>query len=160
MMAPIYLSLIGAIISNIYLNFSSMRKFIPLGCLCLLNIIFVKYVTTFRAEFWRMMWIFRLPATFVTTVQRGSLRLLCSTLHTEFPLIYSSTATGPSLLGSRLCFSTFHTEFPGIAGATAAGPGICLISSTPSTGRIGCISRRISRCRRSILSPALAVHGK
>ena len=60
------------------------------------NIAVVKTVAAFRTELGRILRVFRFPSTLVTTVKRGSFRLLCTTLRTEFTLVDAAAAAGPA----------------------------------------------------------------
>ena len=87
------------------------------------DIVVVKPVSAFRAEFRRMPWVLRLPAAFVTAVQRRGSGLSGAALRAELPFVYASAGADPAL--HRLWRAAFGAELPGVLRAAAAFPGVC-----------------------------------
>jgi len=93
------------------------------GRLYSLNIVFVKYITTFRTEFRWMMRVLRLPTALVALIKWRICWLLGTTIRAELTLIYTATAAGPALW-LWLFGTALGTELTGIFSAAGALPRI------------------------------------
>ena len=79
-------------------------------------------ITAFRAEFRRILRIFRFPSAPAAAILHLLLRLLRSAVHTELSFIHRTAGTGPAVLHRTRC-TTLRTEFSRRNRTTAAGPG-------------------------------------
>ena len=86
---------------------------------CLFYIIFVESIAALRAEFGRILGVFRLPAALVTTVNGLVGRLLCTAFRAEFTLVHMTAGTNPAL-----GCTTLRAELAGIHSTAFAGPSI------------------------------------
>ena len=84
----------------------------------LLLIVFIKYVAAFRAELWRIHWIFRGPSAFIALIERSTFGFFTSAVLTELAHVYGAAGTGPAVF-CRLRFAAVYAKLAGIAGMTA-----------------------------------------
>ena len=69
-----------------------------------------------------MVWILRLPATFVALIKRCSGRFFGTTFGTKLTGIYGTTGAGPAYSRSRFWSTALRTELAGVDSTAGTGP--------------------------------------
>ena len=99
------------------------------------DVLVVELIAALRAEFGRMLGVFRLPAALVTAVQRLGRGLLRAAFGAELALVDRAAGADPAVGG--LGSAALHTEFARIHRAAGAFPSVCTGRGCSGGGRSG-----------------------